>query len=116
LTLIAVAANVHVSFCSTPMTLRVSAIMGLTVAFGASIGLGMVSAYLFEGTSGLPVFTRARERGIGVASVLGSTGGCLLGMTIRMWTMDRLAERRSTIGQIAAIPVDPALIYVFGLL
>ena len=85
--LIAVSAKAHVPFWPVPMTLQVLAIMGLAVAFGPSIGLGMVAAYLVEGTLGLPVFSGTPERGIGVAYMLGPTGGYLLGMPIAAWAV-----------------------------
>ncbi len=115
-TLIAVSAKAHVPFWPVPMTLQVLAIMGLAVAFGPSIGLGMVAAYLVEGTLGLPVFSGTPERGIGVAYMLGPTGGYLLGMPIAAWAVGRLAEGRSAFGRFAAMLVGLALIYVPSLL
>ena len=101
--LIAVSAKAHVPFWPVPMTLQVLAIMGLAVAFGPSIGLGMVAAYLVEGTLGLPVFSGTPERGIGIAYMLGPTGGYLLGMPIAAWAVGRLADGRSAFGQFAAM-------------
>ncbi len=76
-------------------------------------------AYLAQGAAGLPVFAGTPEKGIGLAYMLGTTGGYLLGFVVAAYTVGLLAERRwdrSKLTTIAAMIIGNAIIYAFGLI
>jgi biotin transport system substrate-specific component len=67
---------------------------------------------------GLPVFAGTPEKGIGVAYMLGPTGGYLLGFVVAAYITGLLAERgwdRSVSTTVAAMLIGNAVIYLFGL-
>src|SRR6266849_5783408 len=82
------------------------AVLALGMAYGVRLGLATVLLYLAEGAAGLPVFASTPERGIGLAYMLGPTGGYLLGFVLAVALVGYLAERgwdRSVPGTAAAM-------------
>jgi len=79
------------------MSLQTLAVMGLAACFGLRLGVATVALYLFEGAMGLPVFQSTPEKGIGLAYMMGPTGGYLLGFlamaAIVGWAADRGWDR-----------------------
>jgi biotin transport system substrate-specific component len=73
------AAKVQVPFYPVPMTLTTLAIMLIGACYGWRLGLATVALYLLEGALGLPVFSGTPERGVGIAYMMGPTGGYLVG-------------------------------------
>ena len=75
------------------MTLQTLAILALGAAYGARLGGATLLLYLLEGAVGLPVFVGTPEKGIGLAYMMGPTGGYLLGFVllamIAGWAADR---------------------------
>ncbi len=59
---------------------QVAVMMGMLL--GPRIGGAAVLLYLAEGAMGLPVFQSTPERGIGLAYMVGPTGGYLLGFLV----------------------------------
>ena len=86
-------AKISVPFWPVPMTLQTGAVALIAVAYGWRLGLATVILYLAEGAAGLPVFQGTPERGIGVAYLLGPTGGYLFGMALQVVITGWLAER-----------------------
>lgn len=74
----------------------------------------MVS-YLAVGAAGLPVFSGTPERGIGIAYMVGPTGGYLIGFLIASGVIGWLARGRGAIGQGLAMLCGLAIVYAFGL-
>ena len=66
------------------------------------MGAGTVLAYLLVGAAGLPVFAGTPERGIGLAYMMGPTGGFLMGFVLAAWITGALAERGWDMGSAAA--------------
>ena len=66
----------------------------LGMAFGARLAAATVLLYLAEGAVGLPVFAGTPERGIGIAYMLGPTGGYLVGFVLSAAITGWLTERR----------------------
>lgn len=54
----------------------------LPLVLGPKLSLAAVGAYLIEGAMGYPVFQGTPERGVGIAYMLGTTGGYLMGMVV----------------------------------
>ena len=116
---LALSARIEVPFYPVPMTMQTFAVLVLGMACGWRLGAATMVFYLVEGALGLPVFAGTPERGIGVAYMLGPTGGYLLGFVIAGAVCGWLAERgwgRHVVSTCAAMVIGNALIYVPGLL
>ena len=91
----------------------------IAMAFGPRLGAATVMLYLAEGAVGLPVFAGTPEKGIGLAYMLGGTGGYLLGFLLAAALVGMLAERGwdRNVGTTAlAMLFGNVVIYVPGLL
>ncbi|MGB8819139.1 MAG: biotin transporter BioY [Rhizobiaceae bacterium] len=72
-----ISAKIKVPFYPVPMTLQTLALFGIAAAYGLRLGVATVALYLIEGAAGLPVFAGTPEKGIGIAYMVGPTGGYL---------------------------------------
>lgn len=106
--LITLGAKIQVPFWPVPMTLHSLAIFGVAAALGPRLGLAAMLAYLGAGAAGLPVFSGTPERGIGLAYMMGPTGGYLLGYLLAAPLVGRY---RGPLGMLAGL----ALVYAAGL-
>ncbi|KAB0680106.1 biotin transporter BioY [Aureimonas leprariae] len=116
--LLTVAAKTQVPFWPVPMTLQTMAVVLLGASLGSRLGFATVLAYLAEGAAGLPVFAGTPERGIGLAYMLGPTGGYLLGFLLAATLVGWLVERgfaRSLPTVALSVLLGHATIHVFGL-
>lgn len=117
--LLTAAAKISLPFYPVPMTLQTLVVLCLGMALGPRLGALTVLAYLAQGAVGLPVFAGTPEKGIGLAYMLGSTGGYLLGFVVAAWVVGCLAKLRwdrSILTTIAAMLIGNAVIYAFGLI
>ncbi|MGL4322841.1 MAG: biotin transporter BioY [Beijerinckiaceae bacterium] len=111
-------ARISVPFYPVPMTMQTLVVLMIGAAYGARLGLATVALYLFEGLIGLPVFAGTPERGIGLAYMVGPTGGFLLGFAAAAYLTGWLAERgwdRSILKLMGAMALGHAVIFLFGL-
>jgi biotin transport system substrate-specific component len=116
--LLTLSAKASIPFFPVPMTLQTLVVLALGMVLGPRLGAAAVLAYLAQGAIGLPVFAGTPEKGIGLAYMLGTTGGYLLGFVIASFVVGLLAERRwdrSVLTTIAAMIIGNAIIYVFGI-
>ncbi|MEJ2480464.1 MAG: biotin transporter BioY, partial [Acidihalobacter sp.] len=74
--LLAAASQVTVPMWPVPVSGQTFAVLFIGMAYGARLGMATVLAYLLEGAIGLPVFAGGT---FGLASLLGPTGGYLIG-------------------------------------
>src|ERR1700736_872176 len=74
-----VSAKLQVPFYPVPMTMQSLVVLLIGLAFGWRLGTATVLLYLGEGLAGLPVFAGTPEKGIGLAYMMGPTGGYLAG-------------------------------------
>jgi biotin transport system substrate-specific component len=112
-------AKVQVPFWPVPATLQSLCIVMIGATFGARLGLATVMLYLVEGAAGLPVFAGTPERGIGLAYMVGPTGGYLLGFLVAAYVVGRLVESgfaRSLPTIALSVLAAHAAIHGFGLL
>lgn len=90
---IAVSAKVKVPMWPVEMSLQTLAIFAIAATFGFRLGMATIVLYLAQGAAGLPVFQGTPEKGIGLAYMVGPTGGYLLGFVamtaITGWAADR---------------------------
>jgi biotin transport system substrate-specific component len=92
--LLTISAKIEVPFYPVPMTMQTLVVLLLGMAFGARLATATVLLYLAEGVAGLPVFAGTPERGIGMAYMLGPTGGYLVGFVLSAAITGWLTERR----------------------
>jgi len=114
-----VSAKVQIPFPVVPLTLQTLVVLVIGMAYGSKLAGATVALYLLEGAVGLPVFANTPEKGIGLAYMMGTTGGYLIGFLIAAVTVGFLAERgwdRNIFTTAAAMFIGNVLIYVPGLL
>ncbi|MCT8991465.1 biotin transporter BioY [Chelativorans sp. SCAU2101] len=75
------------------MSLQTLAVLLIAASFGLRLGLATVLLYLAEGAAGLPVFQATPEKGIGLAYMLGTTGGYLAGFVAMTVIVGYAADR-----------------------
>ena len=117
--LLTLSAKLSLPFYPVPMTLQTLVVLCLGMALGPRLGAVTVRAYLAQGAMGLPVFAGTPEKGVGIAYMLGTTGGYLLGFVVAAYVVGKLAQRawdRSISTTIAAMLIGNTIIYLFGLL
>lgn len=93
------------------------AVLAIAAAFGLRLGLATVLLYMAEGAAGLPVFQSTPEKGIGLAYMMGTTGGYLVGMVIAAAIVGWAADRgwgRNPLKLFAATLAGTAIILAFG--
>lgn len=118
-TLLVVSAKVNIATIPVPVTLQTLAVMALAMAYGARMGLVTIMAYLALGAAGAPVFAGTPEKGIGLAYMLGSTGGYLLGFVTATAVVGTLAQRgwdRTVMWAAAAMALGLVALFVPGVL
>ncbi len=112
--LMTLAAKTQIPFWPVPMTLHTLAVMAFAVALGPRMATAIFVAYLAAGATGLPVFSGTPERGVGLAYMVGPTGGYLLGYLLASTLVGALAAGRGTLGRIGAMLVGLVPIYGLG--
>lgn len=117
--LLVLSARLTVPFHPVPLSMQTFVAIGLGLALGPVRGTLAVLAYLAQGAAGLPVFAGTPEKGIGVAYMMGPTGGYLLGMAAQAAVAGFFAlrgwDRRPVTAMLAALVAGVA-IYPIGLL
>lgn len=114
-----VSAKIQVPFYPVPITMQTFVVLAIGMGFGARLGAATVGLYLLQGLAGLPVFAGTPEKGIGLAYMIGPTGGYLLGFVLAAAVVGYLAERgfdRNVFTTAIAMIVGNVVIYVPGLL
>lgn len=114
-----ISAKVKVMIEPVPVTMQVFVVLALGLAYGARLGFATVMAYLAAGAAGQPVFTNTPEKGLGLAYMMGPTGGYLIGFALAAlavgWLAERGWDRRWSTVALAAL-AGLAAIHVFGAL
>lgn len=114
-----VSAKIQVPFYPVPMTMQTFMVLVIGMAFGWRLGAATVLLYLAEGALGLPVFANSPERGIGLAYMMGPTGGYLLGFVVSAAVVGFLGQKgwdRNVVTTLFAMTIGTAIIFGFGLL
>lgn len=113
--LLTLSAKVSIPFWPVPMTMQIAAILLIASLGGLSFSAQSLGAYLALGAAGLPVFAGTPEKGIGLAYMLGGTGGYLLGFFLAAVAVGWAADRFGKMSMLWAMPLGVALIYIPGL-
>ena len=85
--------KVQIPFYPVPQTLQTMFVLLIGMAYGAKLGAATMALYLAAGAMGMPVFAGTPEKGLGLAYMLGPTGGYLLGFVIAAAACGALAQR-----------------------
>ena len=115
--LLTISAKIQVPFWPVPLTMQTFVVLVIGMAYGWRLGAVTVLVYLAEGAFGLPVFAGTPEKGIGLAYMMGPTGGYLVGFVIAAAAVGWLAERewdRHPISTAVAMVIGNLLIYLLG--
>ncbi|MBX7146572.1 MAG: biotin transporter BioY [Alphaproteobacteria bacterium] len=112
-------AKVQVMLVPVPVTLQGYAVLVSAALLGRRLAFLAVLTYLIEGALGLPVFAGTPEKGIGLAYMVGPTGGYLLGFliaaTIVGWFADHSWDR-NWFKSLIMMSVGQAIIFTLGLI
>ena len=114
-----ISAKVQIPFYPVPMTMQTFVVLLTGIAYGTRLGVVTLLLYLGMGALGLPVFAGTPEKGIGLAYMLGPTGGYLIGFVIAVAICGWLSERgwdRRPVTTATAMLAGNVLIYLPGLL
>ncbi len=114
-----ISAKIQIPFYPVPVSMQTLVVLMIGMSFGWKLGGATVALYLVEGLAGLPVFAGTPEKGIGLAYMVGPTGGYLLGFVIAAAVVGWLAEHgfgRNVILTAVAMLVGSFIIYIPGVL
>ena len=91
--LLTLSAKTKVVLGPVDISMQTLVVLLIAAAFGLRLGVGTLLLYMAEGAMGFPVFQGTPEKGIGIAYMLGSTGGYLAGFVVMAaivgWAADR---------------------------
>ena len=116
--LVTLSSKVQVPFYPVPMTLQTMTVLMLGMALGWRLAGATILLYLVEGALGLPVFAGTPGKGMGLAYMLGTTGGYLFGFLIAAIVCGWLAERgwgHNFVATAGCMVVGNLVIYLFGI-
>ena len=105
--------KVYLPISPVPITGQTFAVLMLAALLGSKRGVLAIIAYLVEGILGLPVFAG----GMGPATLIGPTGGYLVGFIAVAYVVGKLAEMgwdRRVSTTIAAMLAGEIVLYTFG--
>ena len=111
-------AKIQIPMWPVPVTAQTLVVLSIGVIYGWRLGSATIALYLIEGALGLPVFAGTPEKGIGLAYMVGPTGGYLLGFLVAALACGWLAEKgwdKGPLTTIAAMLIGNAIIYAFGI-
>jgi biotin transport system substrate-specific component len=91
--ILTLSAKTKVVFGPVDMSLQTLAIFLIAAVFGLRLGVATLLLYLAEGALGLPVFQSSPEKGVGIAYMLGTTGGYLVGFVVAAAIVGYAADR-----------------------
>jgi biotin transport system substrate-specific component len=116
--LIALCAQIAIvlPFSPVPVTGQTFAVLITGVLLGARRGCLSVLLYVVQGALGFPVFSMGRA---GLVTLLGPTGGYLVGFIAAAYVAGLLAEKgwdRGVVTAALAMLIGSIIIYAFGLL
>ncbi len=110
-------ARLSIPFWPVPMTLQSLAVLLIGAGFGLRLGAATVVLYLIEGAVGLPVFAGTPMHGLGLAYMMGPTGGYLVGFLAAAALVGFFAERgadRSVPKLLGAMTLGHLVLFGFG--
>ncbi len=113
--LLTISAKIQIPFYPVPMTMQTVMVIFIGLAFGWNLGLATVLLYLSEGAIGLPVFAGTPEKGIGIAYMVSTTGGYLVGFLVAVFFAGFVNLEKNIFRNFFLISFAVSTIYLFGL-
>ncbi|MDF2369441.1 MAG: biotin transporter BioY [Rhizobiaceae bacterium] len=115
--LLTLSAKTKVFLGPVDLSLQTLAVFAIAATFGMRLGVATLLLYMAEGMMGLPVFQGTPEKGLGIAYMMGSTGGYLAGFVVAAaivgWAADRGWDR-SVAKMFAAVLTAEVLMMALG--
>jgi biotin transport system substrate-specific component len=111
---ITLSAKFQIPFWPVPMTLHTLAVFLTAALLGPRIGVAAMVLYLGAGAMGWPVFANSPERGIGLAYMVGPTGGYLLGYLAASAIVGYLAAGWGLIRRLLVMLIALGVVYALG--
>lgn len=115
--LLTLSAKTKVVLGPVDLSMQTLAVLLIGTAFGMRMAVATLALYLLQGAMGFPVFQSTPEKGIGLAYMMGSTGGYLVGFlamaAIAGWAADRGLDR-SPVRLFGAMLVAEAVMLACG--
>ena len=112
-----VSAKVQIPFYPVPVTLQTMVVFLIGMIGGWKLGLATVCFYLTQAAIGLPVLAGTPEKGIGLAYMVGPTGGYLVGFIVAVLITGFFADKNTYKNYFPAILVlilATIAIFIFG--
>ncbi|MGU3399407.1 biotin transporter BioY [Brucellaceae bacterium D45D] len=91
--ILTISANIKVDLLYVNVTMQTSALFAISALYGSRLAVATVALYLLQGALGMPVFTGTPEKGIGLAYMVGPTGGYLISYLVAAWMVGRAADK-----------------------
>jgi biotin transport system substrate-specific component len=95
--LLVLSAKTRVVLGPVDMSLQTLAVFLIAASFGMRLAVATLLLYMVEGMLGWPVFQGTPEKGLGLAYMVGTTGGYLVGFVVAAaivgWAADRGWDR-----------------------
>ncbi len=117
--LLTLSAKINVPMYPVPMTMQTLVVILIGFILGPIYGVSTVALYLLQGALGLPVFAGTPEKGIGLAYMVGPTGGYLFGFLIAALFaayMQSIFTTTRIITSAVIMLIGHCIIYLFGLI
>lgn len=115
---LAVSSKISIPAMPVPFTLQTLVVLLIGFAYGPKLAAATIGLYLLQGASGLPVFQGSPEKGVGLAYMMGPTGGYLLGFFFAAIFCGKLAQKgwdRRFSTMALGMVLGNVIIYAFGL-
>jgi biotin transport system substrate-specific component len=110
--------TVPLPFTPVPLTLQNFGVLAVGLLLGSRRGFAALSLYLVEGAFGLPVFSPSIVLGVGIARILGPTGGFLMAYPlvafVAGWIYEQKTEQSSRRFGWAALSAVAAELVLFA--
>lgn len=91
--ILTISANIKVDLLYVNVTMQTFALFAISALYGSRLAVATVALYLLQGALGMPVFTGTPEKGIGLAYMVGPTGGYLISYLVAAWMVGRAADK-----------------------
>ena len=108
--------SIVLPFSPVPITGQTIIILLIGVLLGKARGTAAVGLYILQGAAGLPVFAGGKS---GLLTLVGPTGGYLVGFLVAVYVVGILSELRhnnSVIYTVLSLIIGNIIIYAFGLI
>lgn len=111
-------AKTQIPFYPVPLTLQTLVVLLIGFTYGPALAASTIDLYMAQGALGLPVFAGTPEKGIGLAYMMGPTGGYLAGFLLAAVACGWLAQKgwdRRWSTMLAGMVIGNLIIYALGI-